>query len=40
MTQETKYYFIDFSIYQDLEEIKPEEIKGFVKNGKATENWI
>lgn len=39
-SKETKYYFIDFAIYSDLKEIKPEEIKGFVKNGKATENWI
>lgn len=40
MTQETKYYFIDFSIYPNLKEIKPEEIKGFVKDGKATEKWM
>lgn len=40
MTKEIKYYFIDFAIHPDLEEIKPEEIKGFVKYGKATENWI
>lgn len=36
----TKYYFIDFAIESDLKEINPEEIKGFVKDGKATENWI
>ena len=37
---DTKYYFIDFSIDSDLSEINAEEIKGFVKNGEATENWI
>ena len=36
----TKYYYIDFAIRNDLKEINPEEIKGFVKDGKATENWI
>lgn len=40
MTQETKYYFVDFAIKPDLHEINPEEIKEFVKDGKATENWI
>jgi hypothetical protein len=40
MTQETKYYFVDFAIKSDLSEINPEEIKGFVKDGKATEKWI
>ena len=40
MTQETKYYFIDFAIKPDLSEINPEEIKEFVKDGKVTENWI
>lgn len=40
MAKETKYYFIDFAIRSDLKEINPEEIKGFVKDGKATENWI
>ena len=40
MTKETKYYFIDFAIKSDLKEINPEEIRGFVKDGKATENWI
>ena len=39
-SKETKYYFIDFAIKSDLSEINPEEIKGFVKDGKATENWI
>lgn len=40
MAKETKYYFIDFAIRSDLKEINPEKIKGFVKDGKATENWI
>lgn len=40
MAKETKYYFIDFAIRSDLKEINPEEIKEFVKDGKATENWI
>jgi hypothetical protein len=40
MAKGTKYYFIDFAIRTDLKEINPEEIKGFVKDGKATENWI
>lgn len=40
MAKETKYYFIDFAIRSDLKEINPEEIKCFVKDGKATENWI
>ena len=40
MAKDTKYYFIDFAIRSDLKEINPEEIKGFVKDGKATENWI
>ena len=39
-SKETKYYFIDFAIHPDLKDISPEEIKGFVKDGKATENWI
>ena len=39
-SKETKYYFVDFAIKPDLREINPEEIKGFVKDGKATENWI
>lgn len=40
MARNTKYYFIDFAIRNDLKEINPEEIKEFVKDGKATENWI
>ena len=40
MGEQTKYYFIDFSVDSDLSEINPEEINGFVKNGEATENWI
>ena len=40
MTNQTKYYFIDFSIHSDLSEINPEEINEFLKDGKATENWI
>ena len=40
MNNQTKYYYIDFAIRSDLSEINPEEIKGFVKDGKATENWI
>lgn len=40
MTKQTKYYFIDFAIEPDLSEINPEEITKFVKDGKATENWI
>lgn len=40
MSNQTKYYYIDFAIRSDLSEINPEEIKGFVKDGKATENWI
>lgn len=40
MAKKTKYYFIDFAIRADLKEINPEEIKGFVKDGKATPNWI
>jgi hypothetical protein len=31
---------VDFAIHSDLSEINPEEITEFVKNGKATENWI
>ena len=40
MAKETKYYFIDFAIRSDLKDVNPEEIKCFVKDGKATENWI
>lgn len=40
MAKDTKYYFIDFAIRSDLKEINPEGIKGFVKDDKATENWI
>ena len=40
LSKKTKYYFVDFAIKPDLSEINPEEIKGFVKDGKATENWI
>ena len=40
IVKETKYYFVDFAIKPDLTEINPEEIKGFVKDGKSTENWI
>lgn len=40
MAKDTKYYFIDFAIKSDLKEINPEEINGFVKDGKATPNWI
>ena len=40
LSKETKYYFIDFAIRSDLKDINPEEIKEFVKDGKATENWI
>jgi hypothetical protein len=40
IVKETKYYFVDFAIHSDLSEINPEEITEFVKNGKATENWI
>ena len=40
MTKEINYYFVDFAIKPDLFEINPEEISGFVKDGKATENWI
>lgn len=40
MARNTKYYFIDFAIRPDLKEIRPEEIVEFVKDGKATENWI
>jgi isocitrate dehydrogenase len=40
MARETKYYFVDFAITPSLKEINPEEIVEFVKDGKATENWI
>lgn len=40
MARNTKYFFIDFSIKPDLKEINPKEIVEFVKDGKATENWI
>ena len=40
MAQDTKYYFVDFAITPSLKEINPEEIVEFVKDGKATENWI
>ena len=40
MAERTKYYFINFAIRDDLKDINPEEITEFVKDGKATENWI
>lgn len=40
MAQNTKYYFIDFAIHPDLKDINPKEIVEFVKDGKATENWV
>lgn len=40
MARDTKYYFVDFAITPSLKEINPEEIVEFVKDGKATENWI
>ena len=40
MGKGTKYYFIDFAIKSNLKEINPIEIKEFVKEGKASENWI
>lgn len=36
----SRYYYIDFAIRNDFKEINSEEIKEFVKDGKATENWI
>ena len=40
MITATKYYYVDFAIRNDLDDINPEEITGFVKDGKSTENWI